>query len=64
MVNTFDLLATEFVNTSNQDYKLRLASQAMAMPDIRQIVASHSTGWNGNSGKFARVIACMILQMC
>lgn len=63
MVNTFDLIADEFVKTPNQDYKLHLIARAMAMPDIRDIVKSHSQGWNGNSGEFARVISCMLSHL-
>lgn len=63
MVSEFDQLAAEFANTKTQECKIRLFASAMAMPDIRKIIKSQSHGWNGESGKFARVISCMLSHL-
>ena len=62
-MSRFDDLAAEFAAVTNQDYKLYLVARAMSMPNIREIVKSHSQGWNSESGEFARVIACMLSHL-
>lgn len=65
MVNNqlFDQLAFEYNRSHLLDWKLRQVSLAFGIPNIRDIIKSHSQGWNGPSGAFARVLAQMLTHV-